>query len=728
MNRASFDTLTLQNFLSHRDSHLVLRDRGLVLLVGQTEGTSASDSNGGGKTALVPDGLCFAGWGRTLRGVHDARVVTRGETRGKTVLQGRDAAGAPFVLTRTFGTGGTVTLRVGAETIRGKHECAGVFQTILGGQDFDAYVATHILGKGNAEFFGQLGDAARKNIFDTLIQSTDIQTFLARAKRHRETARATLDTATTELAAATATRDLAARTAATWQARAEASAAAHAQYATECARLDAAVAAADAACPPAPDPQQIARVAQRVNELDALTTLARAQHQALLDDADDVVRARQALTEAHARLADVQAHAAAPADLLAERDAAIVARDDLRAQCQSLRGALSGDDRVVADLTARRASWEGRIDTTCPTCERPIAPTDTAPFLRAIDDELATANARRSATARALDESEAGLQAAEQRVAAAALSVDNAMQAHQRGIEQARSDVVSADIRLAAARQAASEAANAAAATLAACVQQSDAARAEKRALEVAGDAYRRGRDAVHAVQERRRALTPPADDVATIATAVADATAAVEEQTAAVARWQQRVADGRVVCEVIEHALRAFGPTGIRVDRLRLVLPTLNYYAQQIAEELTGGDMTVAFSAETTLLSGEKRDRFAIEVDVPGGATDYALCSDGQRRRVDVITTLSLARLAGETLTVQPDLLILDEAFDGLDRTGTEHAIRVLHGLPHASIFCTTHTAALAAQFDRVITVRRDPLTGSVVDDPTAPPTERAA
>ncbi len=77
--------LTLQHFLTVGEATIDLADRGLVLIQGENEDDSSTTSNGAGKSSLV-DGLCWAIFGVTARGVTGDSVVNM--TAKKNTLVG----------------------------------------------------------------------------------------------------------------------------------------------------------------------------------------------------------------------------------------------------------------------------------------------------------------------------------------------------------------------------------------------------------------------------------------------------------------------------------------------------------------------------------------------------------------------------------------------------------------------------------------------------------------
>ena len=71
--------------------------------------------------------------------------------------------------------------------------------------------------------------------------------------------------------------------------------------------------------------------------------------------------------------------------------------------------------------------------------------------------------------------------------------------------------------------------------------------------------------------------------------------------------------------------------------------------------------------------------DRFTVRVLHRSGADNYNLLSGGERQRVNLIINLALQDLVASRAPRALPIAIYDEAFEGLDKTGVEAAVRVL-------------------------------------------------
>src|SRR5947207_1056917 len=170
-----FHELHLENFLSHQDSRLPLADQGLVLITADVVGSTASSSNGGGKSTLV-DALIYALYGKTLRGLRGSDVVHWQFQRDCLVtLSGRTDQGQAFTIRRPqkHRTIAKVEVDLDGETYVGEEMAKAIIHdVILGGLSFEATNSALVFGR--AGFFTQLEDADRKRVLEDLLGLGDL--------------------------------------------------------------------------------------------------------------------------------------------------------------------------------------------------------------------------------------------------------------------------------------------------------------------------------------------------------------------------------------------------------------------------------------------------------------------------------------------------------------------------------------------------------------------------
>jgi DNA repair exonuclease SbcCD ATPase subunit len=177
-----FLSMALQNFLSHSNTTINLDRRGIIGVAGNVSGSTMSNSNMAGKTALLVDSLLFALFGRTLRGYRGRDVVNWQAKKDCLVrLGGVTAGGQIFAILRPqlHSKIQKPQLILGDEVYEGDKDIEKIIhQQILGGITYESFVAAAIFGKGGMRFFTQLEDAERKKILDEILGLTPISKFL----------------------------------------------------------------------------------------------------------------------------------------------------------------------------------------------------------------------------------------------------------------------------------------------------------------------------------------------------------------------------------------------------------------------------------------------------------------------------------------------------------------------------------------------------------------------
>lgn len=178
-----FISLEGENLLPYKKFSLDLKNRGLVLIQGQIEGSAALSSNGAGKSSLI-DCLLLALFGRTLHGRKGRSVTHFQGGDGLASLAGTTEAGRPFLLDRFFASSVNARTRmefgdtpavIGDEAVR-----QSLRSEILGPISFSTFLASSIFSE--LGLFSSLEDAAKKLIFEELLSLEEIPAALARTK------------------------------------------------------------------------------------------------------------------------------------------------------------------------------------------------------------------------------------------------------------------------------------------------------------------------------------------------------------------------------------------------------------------------------------------------------------------------------------------------------------------------------------------------------------------
>lgn len=154
------------------------------------------------------------------------------------------------------------------------------------------------------------------------------------------------------------------------------------------------------------------------------------------------------------------------------------------------------------------------------------------------------------------------------------------------------------------------------------------------------------------------------------------------------------------------EFWVKAFGTSGLRSLLIDSSLPLLNEEAARVSRVLTGGAVSIEFSATSEQKSGKVVDRFEVKVDNKNGAGDYAGNSSGERAKVDLCVGLALQRLVASRSSASFNVVFYDEIFDHLDSTAHEQVIEVLSDLDKESVFVVSHDDDLKAWFPATLRI----------------------
>src|SRR5882724_2424014 len=154
---------------------------------------------------------------------------------------------------------------------------------------------------------------------------------------------------------------------------------------------------------------------------------------------------------------------------------------------------------------------------------------------------------------------------------------------------------------------------------------------------------------------------------------------------------------------------VQAFGAAGLRSLLLDTSLPILNEEASRVSRAVTGGSISIEFSATSEQKSGKVVDRFEVRVDNRHGAGTYEGNSAGERAKVDLCVGLALQRLVASRSTASFNIAFYDEVFDHLDSAAHERVVGVLSDLDKESVFVVSHDDDLKAWFQATLRVVKE-------------------
>ena len=157
---------------------------------------------------------------------------------------------------------------------------------------------------------------------------------------------------------------------------------------------------------------------------------------------------------------------------------------------------------------------------------------------------------------------------------------------------------------------------------------------------------------------------------------------------------------DGKKESDVLNVAATLLKDSGIKTRIIKTYLPTMNKLINQFLQSM---DFYVNFTLDEHFeetIKSRYRDVFT-----------YESFSEGEKARIDIALLLTWRSIAKLKNSVDTNLLILDEIFDGsLDQSGTSDLGWILRNFDDSTnVFVISHKTILDDKFDRTITVSKD-------------------
>ncbi len=151
---------------------------------------------------------------------------------------------------------------------------------------------------------------------------------------------------------------------------------------------------------------------------------------------------------------------------------------------------------------------------------------------------------------------------------------------------------------------------------------------------------------------------------------------------------------------DVLQVATTLLKDSGIKTRIIKTYLPTMNKLINQFLQSM---DFYVNFTLNENFeetIKSRYRDVFS-----------YESFSEGEKARIDISLLLTWRSIAKLKNSVDTNLLILDEIFDGsLDQSGTSDLGWILRNFDdNTNVFVISHKSVLDDKFDRTITVTKD-------------------
>ena len=151
---------------------------------------------------------------------------------------------------------------------------------------------------------------------------------------------------------------------------------------------------------------------------------------------------------------------------------------------------------------------------------------------------------------------------------------------------------------------------------------------------------------------------------------------------------------------DVLSTASQLLKDNGIKTRIIKTYLPTMNKLINEFLQKM---EFYVNFTLDENfeeIIKSRYRDVFS-----------YDSFSEGEKARIDIALLLTWRSIAKLKNSVDTNLLILDEIFDGsLDQSGTSDLGWILRNFDESTkVYVISHKQGLDDKFDRTITVNKD-------------------
>ncbi len=170
---------------------------------------------------------------------------------------------------------------------------------------------------------------------------------------------------------------------------------------------------------------------------------------------------------------------------------------------------------------------------------------------------------------------------------------------------------------------------------------------------------------------------------------------------------------------EMLENAVKVFGPAGVRAHILDTVTPFLNDRTQEYLGALSDGNIHAEWSTLAKTAKGELREKFNIEVTNDNGADSFAGLSGGEKRKARLACAMALQDMVAGRAAKPINIFIADEVDHALDESGLERLMGVLErkARERGTVLVISHNS-LADWIDSVITVTKSGKKSTVSGD----------
>lgn len=185
------------------------------------------------------------------------------------------------------------------------------------------------------------------------------------------------------------------------------------------------------------------------------------------------------------------------------------------------------------------------------------------------------------------------------------------------------------------------------------------------------------------------------------------------EEQNKSIEDINNKIKEIEEQIEVFEFWKNAFSSNGIKPLLLDKFCNDFNKITNNYLTDISAGKLSFIFSPTSTTKAGEERNSIDIKVILDNSEVKYQSLSGGEKRRIDSALCFGLNQYITQMKGLEKEgllgLIILDEVFSGLDKTGEDNLAQLLtkEG-KNKGIFVIDHGLDLSSSADQIWTVHK--------------------
>lgn len=199
---------------------------------------------------------------------------------------------------------------------------------------------------------------------------------------------------------------------------------------------------------------------------------------------------------------------------------------------------------------------------------------------------------------------------------------------------------------------------------------------------------------------------------ISSVQTNLSDLEQSVVKTELKIDKAKQKILAEQVIAKALNLELSAwdwwsrtgFGSKGVPAYAIEQALPALNCATNTHLSVLSGGDLSVCWTATTPGGKGKDKEQLTCNMVIDG--VEGHAPSGGQLKKIELATELALAEIVADSGQATFDFIFFDEAFDGLDATARGHVVEWLATLPHTTVLVVSHTDEIADRFENRIHV----------------------